>query len=268
MDHDAIAGEAFALLGTGRQVAPFSSRFDGFDLKEAYRVAAKVRSLRERAGETPRGRKIGFTNRTIWAEYGVYAPMWGYVYDRTLHDLAAIGGEFSLRGLCEPKIEPEIAFGLAAVPRPGMSPDELMSCIDWLAQGYEIVQSVYPGWRFAPADTVAAVGMHGALLTGPRHKVRGHETSWVSSLSGLEIDLLRDGHVIDHGAARNVLDGPLFALLHLLDVLAADSDNPPVAAGEVITTGTLTRAFDIRPGEVWSTRMTGVALEGTSVRFT
>jgi len=31
----------------------------------------------------PVGRKIGFTNRTIWAEYNVYGPICGYVYNRT-----------------------------------------------------------------------------------------------------------------------------------------------------------------------------------------
>ena len=32
----------------------------------------------------PVGRKIGFTNRAIWPKYGVYQPIWGTVYDRTL----------------------------------------------------------------------------------------------------------------------------------------------------------------------------------------
>jgi 2-oxo-3-hexenedioate decarboxylase len=38
-------------------------------------------------GERVIGRKIGFTNRTIWAEYAVYAPMWGFVFDTTVRDL-------------------------------------------------------------------------------------------------------------------------------------------------------------------------------------
>jgi len=50
--------------------------------------------------EMPVGRKIGFTNRTVWAEYG---PIWGYVYNRTLHNLAKIGDTFSLVGLAEPR---------------------------------------------------------------------------------------------------------------------------------------------------------------------
>jgi hypothetical protein len=39
--------------------------------------------------------------------------MWGYVYNRTEHDLADLGDAFSLVGLAEPRIELEIVFMLA-----------------------------------------------------------------------------------------------------------------------------------------------------------
>src|SRR5687768_14161826 len=98
-----LAAEAVAVLGTGRQIASFSRRRQDFSLVDAYRVTAAVRRLREARGETPVGRKIGFTNRITWPDY---APMWGYVYDRTVHDLADLGGRFSLAGLVEPRLEP------------------------------------------------------------------------------------------------------------------------------------------------------------------
>ena len=112
MDIEAIAKQVFAVLETGRQITPFSKVYPDFGLKEAYRVAGAVRAKREAHGERPVGRKIGFTNRTIWAEYGVYAPIWGYVYDRTVRDLVPEAVEVSLKGLAEPRIEPEIIFGL------------------------------------------------------------------------------------------------------------------------------------------------------------
>src|SRR5215213_7072402 len=111
-----VAAEAFELLDTGRQVAPFSSRLPRFDLDDAYHVTAAVRRMRESRSETPLGRKIGFTNRTIWDEYQIGAPMWGYIYDRTVHDLADVGPTVSLAGLAEPRIEPEIVFALATAP--------------------------------------------------------------------------------------------------------------------------------------------------------
>jgi 2-oxo-3-hexenedioate decarboxylase len=222
--------------------------------------------MRERAGEVTRGRKIGFTNRAMWTEYGVHAPIWGYMYDRTVHDLAGIGGTFPLAGLAEPRIEPEIVFGLSSAPRAGMSPEELLGCIDWVAQGFEIVQSPFPDWRFAAADAVAACGLHGALMVGARQKLGG-TGSLATALQSFEIELFRNGEPADRGAGRNVLDGPQFALRHLIDVLAQDRFNPPLSPGEIVTTGTLTRALPVKPGETWSTKLTGVALEGATVRF-
>ena len=66
---------------------------------------------------------------------------------------------------------------------------------------------------------------------------------WAQELSRFEIDLFRNGAPIDHGRAANVLDGPLFALRHLVETLAEDQESPSLAAGEIVTTGTLTRAF-------------------------
>jgi len=262
-----VAAEVFGTLDTGRQIEPFSSRISSFNLDDAYRVTAAVRKLREARGELPVGRKIGFTNRTIWAEYNVYEPIWGYVYNRTVHNLSEIGDTFSLEGLAEPRIEPEIIFKLAVAPAPSMDEGALLESIDWVAHGFEIVQSIFPGWQFSAPDTVAAFGLHGALLIGPRHSIATHAEDWSRTLSTFEIDLKREGTVVDHGRATNVMGGPLSALRHLIDLLARDQVNPPLAAGETVTTGTLTRALPISTGETWTTELTGVALDGICVSF-
>ncbi|MGA7391200.1 MAG: hypothetical protein WBL40_07070 [Terrimicrobiaceae bacterium] len=53
----------------------------------------------------------------------------------------------------------------------------------------------------------------------------------------------RDGTVADHGCATNVLGEPVSALRHLVDILVHDQVNPALAAGEIVTTRTLTRAL-------------------------
>jgi 2-oxo-3-hexenedioate decarboxylase len=267
MDVQDIVKQAFAALETGRQIAPFSKAHPDFGLKESYRVAADVRAEREARGERPIGRKIGFTNRTIWAEYGVYAPIWGYVYDSTVRDLASEPLEVSLKGLAEPRIEPEIIFGLAAPPAPDMDERELMRCVDWIAHGFEIVQSIFPNWTFRAPDTVAAYGLHARLFVGPRRAAEPRREAWARELSRFEIDLFRNGALMDHGVAANVLDGPLFALRHLTQTLVQDPFNPPLATGEIVTTGTLTRAFPVAAGEEWSTMLSGVPLEEARIRF-
>jgi 2-keto-4-pentenoate hydratase len=266
MTIDAIADEVLATLGSGRQVAPFTSRPHGLTLEESYRALALLDRKRVARGETRRGRKIGFTNRTIWAEYGVYAPIWGYVYDTTVHELSD-AASLRLKDYAEPRIEPEIVFGLARAPSPDMDEGALITCIDWVAHGFEIVQSIFPGWRFSAADTVAANGLHGALLIGPRHTIGSHAAQWQDALPNFAIELLRDGNVIDRGHSTNVLDGPLSALRHLVALLARDPVNSPLAAGEIVTTGTLTRAMPVTAGETWSTALQGVALDGVRLRF-
>jgi 2-oxo-3-hexenedioate decarboxylase len=271
-DHEAIAAEVLGAMDDARQIAPFSARYPGLTLDDAYRISARLCALRTARGERVNGRKIGFTNRTIWAEYAVYAPIWGFVFDTTVRDLPpprqAAQHPFTLAPFAEPRIEPEIVFRLAAAPSPDMDEAALFGCIDWVAQGFEIVQSVFPGWKFAPADTVIANGLHGALLLAPRHPAGfGSATDWVSNLAGFEIELLRDGTVVDRGHAANVLDGPLPALRRLVGLLARDPINSPLATGDIVATGTLTRAFPILPGERWSTALHGIELGGRPVWF-
>jgi 2-keto-4-pentenoate hydratase len=261
-----IAAEAFAALVGTRQIPPFCSRPGGLSVDDAYRVTPRVRRLYEAGGAKVIGRKIGFTNRTIWPEYGVYAPIWGYVFDRSLHDLAALD-TLSLASFSEPRIEPEIVFGLSAAPSAQMDETALSSCIEWIALGFEIVQSIFPGWKFSAADTIAANGVHGALLIGPRHPFAPRAAEWQRTLPAFQIELNCDGRLIDRGHAENVLGGPLSALRHLVGLLASDPLNPPLAAGEIISTGTLTKAMPVAAGEVWSAAPAGIALDEIRIRF-
>ncbi len=263
---NAIAAEAFDALTNTRQIPPFSARPDALTIEDAYRVTPLVRQRYEARDSRVIGRKIGFTNRTIWAQYGVYAPIWGNVFDSTVHDLAGLD-TLSLAAFSEPRIEPEIIFGLARAPSAEMDEKALSSCIAWVALGYEIVQSIYPGWKFSAADTVAANGVHGALLIGPRHPFAPRTAEWQRTLSAFTIDLNCNDQLIDRGHAGNVLDGPLSALRHLVGLLANDPVNPPLAAGDIISTGTLTKAMPIVSGEVWTATPTGIALDGVRLRF-
>ena len=64
-----------------------------------------------------------------------------------------------------------------------------------------------------------------------------------------------------------MLDGPVQTLAHLVAVLAKDTLSPPLRAGEIVTTGTLTRALPVLPGERWSTEIEGFDLPGLSVEI-
>src|SRR5262245_32717203 len=221
-----IADQAVAFTSAGRQVPSFSARYPDFTLDDAYRVSALANSVRLANGCRVVGRKIGFTNPRLWDEYGVRAPNWGYIYDRTVHDISA---PLPLAPYAEPKIEPEIMFGLAAAPAPGMDDAALLACIGWVAHGFEIVHSVFPGWKFSPPDSVAANAMHGALLIGPRHDIGARSAEWLRTLTDFEIELRCNGKLMDRGCGSK----PLSAVRHLVELLARHPDNPALTVGEI-----------------------------------
>lgn len=265
-----IAGTILAALDAKRQIAPVSDGDPSFGLDAAYRVSDEIMAARIARGERPAGWKIGFTNRTIWDEYGVHAPIWGPVYDSTMRRVDGPQDTTALdaAGFVEPRIEPEIVFCIARPPRPGMDERELLGCIDAVGHGFEIVQSLFPGWRFEAADTAAAFAMHGALLHGPLTPVEAASPEhWIDALARVEIHLLRDGATVDSGTGANVLDSPLSALGHFVDGIGARPMTRGIEAGDLVTTGTITRAFPVCNGETWTTRIDGLALPAMSIAF-
>jgi 2-oxo-3-hexenedioate decarboxylase len=248
------------------QITPFTDRDPSFKIEDAQAALAELRRKRIARGERPVGRKIGFTNRGIWDEYKVYAPIWGDMYDTTVSELSA-SPAVNVSRFSEPRIEPEIVFKLAKDVGSGMDEAALLEAIEWVTHGVEIVQSMFPGWKFKGADCYAAEGLHGALLLGPPRSVAALGPDPMQALVDFTVTLSRDGKIMDHGRGANVLDSPLSALRHLVDVLDMDPFNPPLRAGEIVTTGTLTRAFPVAAGESWSTQIEGIALDGVTLKF-
>src|SRR5579859_489232 len=261
-----ITNELLSVLGSGKTVELYSKRFAGFDMSEAYVVAERVRELREKRGERVRGRKIGFTNRAAQKAFGVAAPIWNYMFDSTVRELAA-STEFALAGTCAARIEPEIVLHLEKTPRVGMAEAELAGCIDWVAHGFEIVDAIYPNWSFAATDAVAGFGVHAALLMGGRRSIVDNRPEWIERLKTFIITLNCSDGTTRTGSGANVLDSPLSALKFLIDEIARYPQSRPLAAGEIITTGTLTDAMPVAAGQRWTTELKGIALDGIRVDF-
>lgn len=238
-------------------------------LDAAYQRQLEVRALRIARGEQPRGFKIGFTNRGIWSRYQVFAPIWGTVYDSTLR-LCDGEGDVDLAATSEPRLEPEAVFGLRATPPAELTIQSLFDSLDWVAPGFEIVQSHRPGWRFASAsDPVADGSLHARLLVGRRVPVRelaADGAALEALLAAAEVDLRKSDRSVERGRGEAVLDGPLHALLHFAQELRRCPGAPDLQPGDVVTTGTWTDAWPVAPGECWQARFTA-PLSPLTVRF-
>ncbi|MBX3590111.1 MAG: fumarylacetoacetate hydrolase family protein [Burkholderiaceae bacterium] len=261
------------------------SRYEALDdLARAEALQASIAIARLARGERPVGYKIGFTNRSIWPLYGVFHPIWAPVWNATL--IRAAGGlptadpgageplaggaapapvTLAAARFVEPRIEPEIVVALREAPAAD-TPEAVLAAADWIAHGLEIVQSPFPGWRFSAAEAFAAQALHGALVLGPAQPVSmlgAPAAQALARLGALEVELLCDGRLVERGRGANALDGPMHAVAHLSRELRRRGRS--IEPGSLVSTGTLTDAQPIGPGQRWETRLRGLDLPGLAL---
>src|SRR5262249_15191466 len=94
--------------------------------------------------------------------------------------------------LLQPPIEAGNQVDFARTPPVTRDEHVILESIDWIAHGFEIVQCPFPDWEFAAVDTIAACGVHGALVIGTPVPVSEIENC-VDKLRRFEVVLSRDG---------------------------------------------------------------------------
>jgi 2-oxo-3-hexenedioate decarboxylase len=269
METRQIAEQLLAALDAGKTIPSIAARNPGFGWDEGYAVSAEILKLRRARGERTLGRKIGFTNRNIWAEYGATAPIWAHVYDTTLTLAAQSRVTVSLRESVQPRLEPEIAFKLKGPLPAGIAdPRVVLDALEWYAPSFEIVDCHLADWKFQTAESAADFALHWRLIVGAPCEIReADKDALAGRLRDCQVTLRRNGEVADRGVGANALGHPASALAHLAAVLAGQPQFEPLAAGEIVTTGTLTAAMPIKPGEVWSTEYAGLPIDGLTLTF-
>ena len=260
MDKMIIADEISKAISQTQQIVPFSKRGIFLSLQDAYDVAGLVK---ESLGLPPEiGKKIGFTNRNIWDVYNVNEPIWGPITSKSVSFTETSFQKIDLSQFCEPRIEPEVVICLREKPR--HTDEDLNICIDWIAPGFEIVDSIYPNWSFALPDTIASGGLHGCLVIGKKLFINNDVER---DLADLKVRLFKGASFEEEGTGANVLDGPVSAIRHLHKSLAGIKNQVLLSPGNIITTGTMTDAKPVLPGEKWVGKFEGIIDSELLVEF-
>lgn len=286
----ALAQEMLDAYAAGRSIAvPPSAREGGCDLDTGYAVEAELTRIRRAGGRRTVGRKIGLANRAVWRALKMKTLVWANMYDDTVHHAARGDATLSLARMRAPRLEPEIVVKLRTAPvggpssqrrpagsqsdlallQPGVDAVGALEAVDWYALAFELVDCPFPDWRFQPGDFMASLGLHAALIVGePRPVQRDAIPQLVDQLGTFTVKLSKNGEVVHEGGGKNVLDNPALCLVEFASAVPAQAGAEPLRPGELISTGSLTTAPPVAPGERWSVVADGLDVPPLSLRLT
>jgi len=255
-----LAREIQAAYANGHTIATPTSREGGLDMAAAYSVESELMNLRRASGRKTVGIKVGFANKAMWRILKLDTLVWAHMYDDTVHFAENNSGAFSLTGKIAPKIEPEVVFKMKSPLAGSTDPAEVLNAVEWVALGFEIIDCIYPNWEFQPADFVAAYGLHVGLIIGEPQPVNSDSISgWAEQLAKFKLRLMKDNELVEEGSGKNSLRSPALCLGELSRIA-------PLAAGDLVSSGTLTTPQLIQSGEQWSAHVEGIGFPRLSLQ--
>ena len=261
IDPRALAEElkaAYALRRT--DVDPPSSRDSHFDLDAAYAVEAEVARARRADGRVTVGWKVGYANKAVWRALKLDTLTWAHMYADTVQYAAGEVTSLPVSGLCSPRIEPEVVIKLKAAVH-STDPAVVLESVEWLALGFEIIDCVYTNGKFQPADFVAAFGLHAMLIVGePQPVAPADIAALTDQLAQFKLQLRRNGRLVEEGSGKNALRSPALVVAELAAAMARRPEGEQLKAGDLISTGTLTKSQPSHAGQRWQAIPEGIDL--------
>jgi 2-oxo-3-hexenedioate decarboxylase len=270
IDVHALAAELAGAFAGRRIVSPPSTRGIGFDLAAAYAVEGEIARTGRAAGRRTVGVKVGYASKAVWRVLKLDTLVWAHMYDDTVQYAKGDGASLSLAHTISPKIEPEIVFKMKAPLGAGATEAAaVLEAVEWLALGFEIIDCPYADWKFQPADFVAACGLHAVLIVGePRPVAATDIPALVEQLATFKVRLSSNGQLIEEGSGRNSLRSPALCLAELTSAMAKRDGTEQLAAGDLVSSGTLTESTPIASGTSWTAEVAGIALSPLTLRLT
>ena len=245
IDDETVDGLAERLYDAYRRGDPLdAATLPALGVADGYAVQRAVTD-RRRTDEGPSvGYKVGFTSAAIRQELGVDEPAYGRVLADTVR------GEGRLDdgdGLIDPKIEPEIAVRLATPLDPPATPIDALAAIDAVVPVIEVVDSRIAGWELTAGSAVADNALAARVVHGDR----------IADPAAVDLPLegvvvRRNGERVATGVGADVLGSPARVVAWLAEALADRGER--LAAGDLVSTGSLTELVPLEPGDTVEAR--------------
>jgi 2-keto-4-pentenoate hydratase len=266
MDPRELAEEIAAGYANRKPVATPTAREKEFNLAAAYATEAELVRMRKNAGRCTVGLKVGFANRAMWRALKLDTLVWAHMYDDTVRYAINNEATVSISKMYAPKLEPEIVFKLKTALPPDADAAAVLGAVEWIALGFEIIDCVYPDWKFSPVDFVAAYGLHAALVVGSPIHISADQIPLVAEqMATFTVTLEKDAQAVAEGSGKNSLKSPALCLAELSS--ATQKAGAALGPGSIVSSGTLTEAQMISVGATYSAVVKGLGVPPLSVRI-
>ena len=244
-----------AALDTAQRTATAISQLstaDEVSLHTAYATQHALIARRLARGERVSGLKLGFTSQAKAQQMGVHDVIIGTLTDAMRLDDDAV---FDRRSAIHPRIEPEVAYLLAADIDGSMGDRPLSELVAAVAPALEIIDSRYRDFRFSLADVVADNTSAAAYVIGP----------WTpydraGSLGGRAVRLEVDGRISATGSTAAILGDPGRAVAAAARLAARHGFT--LRAGTVLLAGAATAAVPLPDSGTVEATITGLGRVG------
>ncbi len=206
------------------------------DLEDAYAIQQAGTELRVGRGESVVGWKLGYTSLAMRIQMGIDHPNFGPLTDAML----LANDEAVSPSLIQPRVEPEIGLRLARPLTGEVSLGEVLSAVDEAFACLEIVDSVYPNYRFRLEDNTADGSSAAQVVVGPVLRR-------LDSLESIAVVLRHNANVAGSATGSAASGHPAAGVVWLVAQLARQGRQ--LRAGDIVITGGLTRAVPLEFGD-------------------
>ena len=214
------------------------------DTNEAYKIQNELKILYLSMSENfCIGKKVGCTNKLAQEQINVREPFYGNLFFRFRK---FSGCQLKLRNFYKPFIEPEISFrikedvNITNAPFAIHNVDELF---DGLLPSIEVVDFRYN-------KELKNIGIYNLISSNgaSEHWIYGKNVYPINkiNLENHVVSIYVDSLLIDKGNTNKVLENPLNSAIWIINHLALKGE--PLLKGQFISTGTCTKAIQIKPG--------------------
>ena len=206
------------------------------DIDDAYAIQQAGTELRVARGETVVGWKLGYTSLAMRAQMGIEHPNFGPLTDAMLlaHD------ESVSPSLLQPRVEPEIGLRFARSLSGDVSLDDVLSAVGGAFACLEVVDSVYPDYRFRLEDNTADGSSAAQVVVGPALRR-------LDALQAITVVLQHNGEDAGSATGSAASGHPAAGVVWLVEQLAQQDRH--LRAGDIVITGGLTKAVPLDPGD-------------------